>query len=273
MDTNFVRTFLRGSTEVELIGSGLSSTDIWVHCLGRRGVGSYDITLEDLRARLFDLVRESVRMDLHRFWPTFDGDWMDLVHMFYYGYMTPKCRYKGKKYYFDGDYMKALQEGIPYLTLIDRYANSTHVSFETYVRGCVKNRLLDGIRGGVKGYDAAGRKVSVDESLEACGDSTLVKFGLLCSQDGFLDDSSAEIWHDPRAAARCHEQMAVIREQDAATARRMLVSYIKMRSSLEADIRAFFDFTFEVPDSTEDSPEFQAFVVSNRLGRYFSSSC
>ena len=147
------------------------------------------------------------------------------------------------------------------------------VSFETYVRGCVKNRLLDGIRGGVKGYDAAGRKVSVDESLEACGDSTLVKFGLLCSQDGFLDDSSAEIWHDPRAAARCHEQMAVIREQDAATARRMLVSYIKMRSSLEADIRAFFDFTFEVPDSTEDSPEFQAFVVSNRLGRYFSSSC
>ena len=73
MDTNFVRTFLRGSTEVELIGSGLSSTDIWVHCLGRRGVGSYDITVEDLRARLFDLVRASVRRALHRCWPTFDG--------------------------------------------------------------------------------------------------------------------------------------------------------------------------------------------------------
>lgn len=260
--------FLRGHTEVELMGLGYTAKDIWVHCLGRRGIGSYDMSLEDLRAYMFKLIQDAIEMDIHRFWPTFGGDWSDLVYIFYQQYLQPKCRYNGKKYYFDGDYAKAAADGIPYMTLIDRYANSTHVSFETYVRGCVKNRLLDGIRGGVKGYSADGRKLSIDAMEEAHGASTLLRMALYSVQDDSLD-SDLTVWSDARVAKKCFEVVSQLRNTEPAEFRKSLRAYIKMRSGLEPEVKTFFDYVFEVPDVDEDDPAFRAFVSKNKLDRYF----
>lgn len=247
---------------------GYSARDIWVHCLGRRGVGSVDMCLEDLRAYMFKLMSDFVPMDIGRFWRGFEGDTLDLVCMFYEEKLQPKCRHNGRMYYFDGDYVKAAESGIPYKTLIDNYVakGGKFVSFETYVRRAVANRMLDGARGGVRGYSRGGQRVSLDVSMELCGDSALSRLGLV-SNDGAAESEAAAVWKDAALARRVHSRLEKLAKRSMDEYKSLLCDYLKLRSSSEADVVNFMDYVFNVPDS-DDRDELRAFAGQFGLAQF-----
>lgn len=263
------RVFLGTQTEVQLLAAGLSPREIWVHCMGRRGVGSVDMTLEDLRVYMFKLISDFVPMDINRFWSGFEGDPLDLALIFYEEKLMPKCKVGGKLYRLeDNDYVKAAASGIPYKTLIDNYVakGGLYVSFETYVRRAVANRMKDGARGGVKGYTRGGQRVSIESSVETCGDSALSKLGLF-TLGGADEAEAAAVWHDASLAGRVHKKLERMASASLDKYKSLLRDYLKLRSTSEADIVNFMDYVFNIPD-TDDVNDLRLFAKQYGLERY-----
>lgn len=253
---------LKGHTEVELIAAGYLPTDIMVDVIQLRNSGRTIVSLEALKVRMFALIKDFVRLDLRKYWPTFVGSESDLVYTFYTEKLMPKCRYNGKRLYFDGDYERARLARVPYKTLIDVYANTCTVSFETYVRRSVVNRLIDGRRGGIAGYDSAAVRNSVAVDIDHSTDSIASVFRLFSYQAGVGGDSDT-LWSDAALASRLHKRMCELRDTEGVRVYQALLSYGDMRRVLASDVRGFMDYVFGLPDDVDDIG-FSAWVATQK---------
>lgn len=246
---NCSRVYLGEHTEVALGAMGYSPRDIYVTCLRNQGgVRSYeDKSLEEMHSWLFELINRFVYLDLPRYWSTFDGNPSDLVYTFYSEKMTPKCRFRGKRMYFDGDYDSWLLDPVPYQTLIDRYARTGLVSFEAYVRAAVRNRLGDGPRGGIKGYHADGKMSRiVDLEARSGKDAASLFTGLVSYQP--VDISGEDMWNDYALAERLRVRLEELRSLDPFKIGLYVDSYLRMRKGLSSEVISFMDYVFAVSE-------------------------
>lgn len=125
----------------------------------------YYISLENLKARLYQLTHQFVFAHQFTYYKQFRGDLRDLVSDFYYEFLTPKSR-KG-----------------PELTLIDRY-DFTITSFEYYVKNAVIRKLIDQSRQNPF-------QLSIESLTAEHGDSITRTFHLVSPEDS-LDDNISE---------------------------------------------------------------------------------
>lgn len=243
---------LCGHTEVELIGAGYSQSEILVTCYAPRNTHEYDITLEDLKVRTFTLIGEFLQMDIRRFWPGFVGSLKDLQYTFYTEKLMPKHTEGRRVTLFDGDYARAAQEGVEYHTLIDRYASTRQVSYETYLRRAIANRCMDGARGGVAGYSKDGRsRVSIDQQEADYGSAALMRLAVTTQAEDYLERYG--VWKDARMARKGAAAIASLRVDDPAQYSRLLKRYYAQRSSMVPEAVEFMDYVFGVPEDLDIS--------------------
>lgn len=243
---------LYGHTEVELLGAGYSQSDIIVTCYAPRNTHEYDITLEDLKARTFTLIGEFLQMDIRRFWPGFVGSLKDLQYTFYTEKLMPKHTEGRRVTLFDGDYARALKEGVEYHTLIDRYAATRQVSYETYLRRAIANRCMDGARGGVAGYSKDGSsRISIDQQEADFGSQALLRLAVVTPAEDFAERYG--VWKDARMARRGAHTLAKLRLSDPSQYARLLKRYYTQRSSMVPEAVEFMDYVFGVPEDLDIS--------------------
>lgn len=243
---------LFGHTEVELLGAGYSQSDIIVTCFAPRNTHEYDITLEELKVRTFTLIGEFLQMDIRRFWPGFVGSLKDLQYTFYTEKLLPKHTEGRRVTLFDGDYARAARDGVEYHTLIDRYAATRRVSYETYLRRAIANRCMDGARGGVAGYSKDGSsRVSIDQQEADYGSQALLRLAVVTPAEDDVDRYG--VWRDARMARRGASALSELRVSDTVQYARLLKRYYAQRSSMSPEAVEFMDYVFGVPEDLDIS--------------------
>ena len=182
--------WLAGHRELDLLdagyGSGEIGLELWDRGEGRRengrlryGVVHKRVSLDAARVLVWEYVRESVSVGLHRFFYGYAGDPQDLVSEYYETLTRPRAR-SGRR------------EDM--LTMLDRYVNvsgyKNKLTLSSCVWRCTCRLLLDSARK-AQGF----RGVSLSRVGDDVGDSLLVKGGLMESPvDLDAESSGTEEW-------------------------------------------------------------------------------